>query len=202
MSSFADFVNFLGLFVRAADGTWRSHSRRARALGRGDLRGPSWTTCGPPRKECGQACHHPRSPRPEALQLGGGTGPRGPTAFPSEKAAPHRPSPPWHIATHPSLALGAPGQGYHVRCQPDRGLMPGWCGEVGGNPALSRNRDHISCVEVGVPGHRWGVVSGSVWGYGSTPTHVTPVLSREPSSGTLSEEKRHDNAFQGRSTDL
>ena len=40
--------------------------------------------------------------------------------------------------------------GYHVRCQPDGGLMPGWCGEVGGNPALSRNRDHISCVEVGV----------------------------------------------------
>ena len=40
MPSFADFVNFLGPFVRAADGTWRSHSRRARALGRGDLRGP------------------------------------------------------------------------------------------------------------------------------------------------------------------
>mgnify|MGYP000359925594 CR=1 FL=1 len=32
--------------------------------------------------------------------------------------------------------------------------MPGWCGEVGGIPALSRNRDHISCVEVGVPDYR------------------------------------------------
>ena len=77
--------------------------------------------------------------------------------------------------------------GYHVRCQPDGGLMPGWCGEVGGNPELSRNRDHISCVEVGVPDHLWGVVSGSVWGYGSTPTHVTPVLPVAP-LGTLHDQ--------------
>ena len=51
------------------------------------------------------------------------------------------------------------------------GLMPRWCGEAGGSPALSRNRDHHCVWESGyqitwgVPDHV-GVVWGSVAGYG------------------------------------
>ena len=37
------------------------------------------------------------------------------------------------------------------------GLMPRWCGEAGGSPALSRNRDHHLCGSRGTRSRRGGV---------------------------------------------
>jgi len=37
------------------------------------------------------------------------------------------------------------------------GLMPRWCGEAGGSPALSRNRDHHLCGSRGTRSRGGGV---------------------------------------------
>ncbi len=48
------------------------------------------------------------------------------------------------------------------------GLMPRWCGEAGGSPALSRNRDH-HCV--------WESGYQITWGWCGVPSRVTGSAS-------------------------
>ena len=51
---------------------------------------------------------------------------------------------------------------------PMGGLMPRWCGEAGGSPALSRNRDH-HCV--------WESGYQITWGWCGVPSRVTGSAS-------------------------
>ena len=49
------------------------------------------------------------------------------------------------------------------------GLMPRWCGEAGGSPALSRNRDHACVV--------WETGYQVTWGWCGVPLRVTGSAS-------------------------